>query len=119
MKNLMIKFATIFALLFWFGTNQTISQESKPYDPGKDGKQQISEAIAEAGESGKHVFVMIGGNWCPWCLRFHKFIHEDQTIDSLLKADYVFTMLNYSKENKNEDVLVSLGYPQRFGFPVL
>jgi hypothetical protein len=27
--------------------------------------------------------------------------------------------LNYSRENKNLDILADLGYPQRFGFPVL
>jgi hypothetical protein len=27
--------------------------------------------------------------------------------------------VNYSKENKNPDILADLGYPQRFGFPVL
>jgi hypothetical protein len=27
--------------------------------------------------------------------------------------------VNYSKENKNPEVLASLEYPQRFGFPVL
>jgi hypothetical protein len=26
--------------------------------------------------------------------------------------------LNYSPENRNEDALASLDYPQRFGFPV-
>jgi hypothetical protein len=26
--------------------------------------------------------------------------------------------LNYSKENKNQDVLAKYSYPQRFGFPV-
>ncbi len=36
-----------------------------------------------------------------------------------MKADYVFLLVNYSKENKNLDVLAKLGYPQRFGFPVL
>mgnify|MGYP007004043300 CR=1 FL=1 len=28
------------------------------------------------------------------------------------------TPTNYSKENKNEDVLKSLQFPQRFGYPV-
>ena len=37
----------------------------------------------------------------------------------MLQADYVFGLLNYSKENKNEDVLASLEFPQRFGFPVI
>ena len=40
-------------------------------------------------------------------------------MDSLLNADYVFGLLNYSKENKNLDLLAELEYPQRFGFPVL
>jgi hypothetical protein len=31
----------------------------------------------------------------------------------------VFYLLNYSKENKNLDLLAELEYPQRFGFPVL
>lgn len=36
-----------------------------------------------------------------------------------MKADYVFTLLNTSKEKKNLDVLAELDYPQRFGFPVM
>ena len=37
----------------------------------------------------------------------------------MLQANYVFGLLNYSKENKNLDILAELEYPQRFGFPVL
>lgn len=36
-----------------------------------------------------------------------------------MQANYVFTLLNHSKENRNYDVLASLDYPQRFGFPVI
>lgn len=36
-----------------------------------------------------------------------------------MKADYVFGLLNYSRENKNLDILAELEYPQRFGFPVI
>lgn len=36
-----------------------------------------------------------------------------------MNANYVFTLLNYSKENKNLDILAELEYPQRFGFPVI
>jgi hypothetical protein len=37
----------------------------------------------------------------------------------LLNDNYVLYHLNYSKENKNLEYLKKLGYPQRFGFPVL
>lgn len=36
-----------------------------------------------------------------------------------MQENYVFTLLNHSKENRNYDVLADLGFPQRFGFPVL
>lgn len=36
-----------------------------------------------------------------------------------MDENYVFQLVNYSKENKNLDVLTALGYPQRFGFPVI
>jgi hypothetical protein len=39
-------------------------------------------------------------------------------VDSLIRADYVYLMINYSKENKNMDVMKQLEYPNRFGFPV-
>ena len=94
------------------------AQTEKPYDPTLDGQKQIKDAVAQAKLDGKHVFMMIGGNWWVWCLRFHKYVNENETIDSLLKADYVFVLLNYSRENKNLDILAELDYPQRFGFPV-
>ena len=36
-----------------------------------------------------------------------------------MTADYVFTLLNTSKEKKNLDILADLDYPQRFGYPVM
>lgn len=36
-----------------------------------------------------------------------------------MQANYVFQLLNYSKGNKNLDILADLEYPQRFGFPVI
>lgn len=36
-----------------------------------------------------------------------------------MKAYYVFTLLSTSKQKRNYDVLADLGYPQRFGYPVM
>lgn len=30
----------------------------------------------------------------------------------------MFVLLNYSRENKNSEILTELDFPQRFGFPV-
>ncbi len=43
---------------------------------------------------------------------------ENMKLDSLIKANYEVVKVNYSKENDNHELLATLGYPQRFGFPV-
>lgn len=88
------------------------------YDPAEDAGARLASAVSQANAQDKHILVQIGGNWCPWCIRFHHFVHADEVADSLLRADYVVVLLNYSKENKNLPLLARFGYPQRFGFPV-
>jgi thioredoxin-related protein len=96
------------------------SQETiKLYDPAADARRDLSAAVQAAKEQNKHVLLQVGGNWCSWCIKLHGFFESEPKIDSILKADYVLLRINYSKENKNPEVLASLDYPQRFGFPVL
>lgn len=106
---------------------QNVASTSKPdvdmktfklYSPTENADQALQKAIEEAGKSGKHVFIQIGGNWCIWCARFHEFVTKDKQLDSLVKEDYIVYHLNYSPENKNKDMLTRYGFPQRFGFPV-
>ncbi len=113
-----MKLTLVFTLLI--STYYLSAQNNdKPYDPSADAKQQIADAVTKAKREGKHVFLQIGGNWCSWCLMMHKFYTTDQKIDSVMKANYVVEMINYSKENRNREVLQKLGFPQRFGFPVI
>jgi len=39
--------------------------------------EQIDQAVFKAKASGKFVVCQVGGNWCPWCLRFADFITND------------------------------------------
>lgn len=109
---------TVLFLLAGFAA--AFAQEAAPkiYNPAADAKADIKSTVAKAEKEGKHVMLQVGGNWCSWCLRFNKMVTEDKQLDSALNANYVIYHLNYSKENKNEEVLAGLGYPQRFGFPV-
>lgn len=88
------------------------------YDPSANAKTDISAAIHKAKKENKHVFIQIGGNWCIWCARFNQVVTGDSQLDSAMNADYIVYHLNYSKENKNREMLARFGYPQRFGFPV-
>jgi thioredoxin-related protein len=100
---------------------RSIAQDSisKPYHPEADANAQITKAVQEASLNNKHVLIMIGGNWCKWCLMLTKYMAQHEVIDSVMKADYVYIHVNYSKENKNSEVMKQLEFPQRFGFPVL
>lgn len=94
------------------------AQEKKLYNPSADAKKDIAMAVSKAEKEGKHVFLQIGGNWCVWCLRFNELIVSNDTLTNDMRENYEVVHVNYSKENKNEAVLSSLGFPQRFGFPV-
>lgn len=95
------------------------NEDSQIYNPDTNAKEQIQTAIDIAGGNNKHVLIQVGGNWCPWCIKLHNFIYDHDELDSLIKADFVYILVNYSKENKNMEVMARLGNPQRFGFPVL
>lgn len=88
------------------------------YKPMENAEQAIAGAVKEAKETGKNVFIQVGGNWCIWCARFNNFITEDNDIKNYVDKNYVVYHLNYSKENKNSELLAKYGFPQRFGFPV-
>jgi len=119
MKKLLLLAMVLFtASLLYSQTN--VQAEKKPaiYNPDADAAKDIRLAVESASKSGKHVFLQIGGNWCPWCLRFHKMIEDDHQLDSLVKANYEVVLVNFSRENENRKILADLGFPQRFGFPV-
>jgi len=111
------------SVFLFFGILLSLSLKAQEkitlYNPEADARKDLEKAIQKAQDQHKHVLIQVGGNWCPWCIRLHGVFESEAKIDSILKSDYVFILINYSKENKNEVVLADLGYPQRFGFPVL
>ena len=93
-------------------------QAKKVYDESINPLEQIDQAVAKAKAEGKHVICQVGGNWCPWCLRFADFAKKDSVIAPLIEQNYVYIHVNYSKGNKNLKAMRFLGNPGRFGYPV-
>lgn len=99
---------------------QDTAKAVKPhlYNPAADARADIAAAVKTASAQHKNILLQIGGNWCVWCLRFNDLVTKDADLNTYMNANYVVLHINWSPENKNEKLLASLGYPQRFGFPV-
>lgn len=108
---------TILALIFLAMATFAIGQEQY-YNEKLDGMAQIKGAVELAKQSNRYVLCQVGGNWCPWCIRFAKFATTDSVVAPLLSKNFVYVHINYSKENKNAKAMKYLGNPARFGFPV-
>jgi thioredoxin-related protein len=112
MKCLVV--VTLFVMLAASG----FAQKVQVYNPNADAKADIAKAVTKAADNGKHVFLQIGGNWCPWCIKFHNFVNNNAEIKSYIEANYEVVRVNYDAKNKQEELMAELGFPQRFGFPV-
>lgn len=106
-------------IALFFSLSATANDSTRLYKPFANVAKDIEGALAKARKENKHVLIQVGGNWCVMCYRLNSLMHSDTTLKKLMNDNYVVYHLNYSKENRNLDYLKKLGYPQRFGFPVL
>jgi thioredoxin-related protein len=99
----------------------------KFYDSKINPLEQIDNAVVKAKSEGKFVICQVGGNWCPWCLKFADFISNDPTISNVIAANFEYIHVNYSprksqgaeKLEQGKALMKRLNNAGRFGFPVL
>lgn len=108
----------VVVVLFVALATSGFAQKVQVYNPKADAKADIAKAVAKAAESGKHVFLQIGGNWCSWCMKYHNFVNDNAEIKAYVDANYEVVKVNYDAKNRQEELMAELGFPQRFGFPV-
>ena len=99
----------------------TFAQEKKlPYDTTANVRDDIKMAVEKAKKENKHVMIQFGGNWCPWCIRFHAMVQNDHLLDSLMKADYIYVLADVprKKDQRDYELFRQYNYPNRFGYPV-
>ena len=99
---------------------------NKVYNENIDPMEQIDEALVKAKANGKYVVCQVGGNWCPWCLRFADFAEKNQAVNKVINDNFVYIHVNYNPRKaggeeaakKAAKLMQRLDNPARFGFPV-
>ena len=122
MKKPIVSLLTLFLAL----TLNAQTALKKVYNEDINPIEQIDQALVKARSEGKFVICQVGGNWCPWCLRFADFITNDTTISNVIDENFVYIHVNYNpRKSEGEEkmqlikkMLERLNNPARFGFPV-
>ena len=98
----------------------------KVYNEEINPLEQIDNAVVKAKANGKFVICQVGGNWCPWCLRFADFITTNATISKMVNDNFEYIHVNYNsrksadaaKAQQATALMKRLNNCGRFGFPV-
>lgn len=96
------------------------------YNESIDPMTQIDEALTKAKADGKFVVCQVGGNWCPWCLKFADFVEKDSAVNKVVNDNFEYIHVNYNRrasagaeaQQKAAQLMQRLYNPGRFGFPV-
>ena len=121
-KNVLLGLVALFLSL----SVQAQTALKKVYNEDINPIEQIDHAIVKAKSEGKFVICQVGGNWCPWCLRFADFITKDATISKLVDENFVYIHVNYNPRKSGDEkkkmqaaaLMKRLNNCGRFGFPV-
>ena len=123
MKKVLVVLLTI---LFSLSFNAQTGLK-KVYNEDINPNEQIDQAVSKAKSEGKFVICQMGGNWCPWCLRFADFITNDTTISKVIRENFEYIHVNYNprksqgteKQEQGKALMKRLNNAGRFGYPVL
>ena len=118
-------FLAIVAVLFALTANAQKALK-KVYNENINPIEQIDQAVSNAKSEGKFVICQVGGNWCPWCLKFADFIEKDTTISKIIADNFEYIHVNYNpRKSQGEEKLAQgralmkrLNNAGRFGYPV-
>ena len=59
--------------------------QTSMYDENVNAMNQIRQAVEQAKLSQKYVLCQVGGNWCPWCIRFAHFADTNATVNKIIE----------------------------------
>jgi len=86
------------------------------YDTTLDTRVAYAASLARAQKEHKPLLVLLGGNWCQWCLALDDLMHENAALREYLAAHYVVLKLDSAAAKPLDE---AWGKPTHHGVPVL
>ncbi len=86
------------------------------YDLSLDPVRTVDAAVVRAQREQRQVLVILGGNWCKWCLALDDLMSSDASIKEHLAKHYVVVKLDSAKAKVLDE---RWGKPTKHGVPVL
>ncbi|MEY4575693.1 MAG: hypothetical protein RL701_396 [Pseudomonadota bacterium] len=91
-------------------------QGRQVYDAKLDAPTAFASSLAAANREHKQLLVLLGGNWCQWCLVLDDLLHQDAELRAYLAAHFVVLKLDSAAAKALDE---TWGKPTRHGVPVL
>ncbi len=95
--------------------SETFTREK--FDPARDPKTDLKEAVEMATKSGKRIILDIGGEWCGWCVYMDTFFSKNPPLSKIRDDNFIWVKVNMSEQNENKTFLKL--YPEPSGYPHL
>ena len=86
------------------------------YDERLNVQDAFAKALGQANAEHKRLVVVLGGNWCQWCLALDDLMHSDSALRGYLADHYVVLKLDSAAAKVLDQ---SWGQPTRHGVPVM
>jgi thiol:disulfide interchange protein len=86
------------------------------YDLSLDPQRTLEAAQAKAQREDRKILVVLGGNWCRWCLALDDLMRTHDEIRAQLGEHFVVVKLDSAKAKALDE---HWGKPTRLGVPVL
>lgn len=107
-KTIIILF--LFPLIFIYSQIPDYKRDADPWIDLKNAKER---ALKE----NKRILMIVGGEWCEWCLKLDKFLKNDRELLDIIEKNYIVIKI-YSLQTlePNETFLIKLPLPKGFPF---
>jgi hypothetical protein len=88
------------------------------YDPSRDASADVDAALAAAQASGKHVLLIMGGDWCHDSMALWDLFHTPR-FATMLDARYELVWVDVGHRDRNLDIARRFGLDGLHGTPTV